>query len=157
MGYVDQQDPDSLLASARAAHSRRDFRTAYRSMLAAGRVDDLPSDDLRLLADAAWWLGEISEVMSLTEALHQRYLKRGSLDRAALQAVDLAGMWFMRGEPALAMGWLSRGRRLLEGQPAGPAHAILTYLEVSDALDGQRLDEATSGAREPPAVGCSAR
>jgi DNA-binding CsgD family transcriptional regulator len=149
------QDPRTLLADARAAHAHRDFRTAYRLMRAAGGADLLRSDDLLLLADAAWWLGEISQVMALSEALHHRFLDEGSIDRAALRAVDLAGMWFMRGEPALAMGWLSRGRRLLAGQPPGHAHAVIGYLEVSDALAGQRLDEATAGARDLQRLGAT--
>ena len=59
----------------------------------------------------------------------------------------------MRGEHALASGWLSRGRRLLEGQPRGPAHGYLAYLEISGALEEQRLDEATAGAGDLQRLG----
>ena len=51
--------------------------------------------------------------------LHRHYLEQGYVDRAAVQAIDLAGMFFMRGEPALGSGWLSRARKLLADQPRG--------------------------------------
>ena len=130
-----------------------EYDVTYRTLQAAGEGHSLPADDMRLLADAAWWLGMISECLGLTETLHQRYLAEGRVDRAALHAIDLGGLWFMRGEHALASGWLSRGRRLLEGQPRGPAHGYLAYLEISGALEEQRLDEATAGARDLQRLG----
>jgi DNA-binding CsgD family transcriptional regulator len=43
-------------------------------------------------------------------------LEQGYVDRAAVQAIDLAGMFFMRGEPALGSGWLGRGPRNREAE-----------------------------------------
>ena len=148
-----EEQRDQLLEQARAAHRKHQYDVAYRTLQAAGEEHSLPADDMRLLADAAWWLGMISECLGLTETLHQRYLAEGRVDRAALHAIDLGGLWFMRGEHALASGWLSRGRRLLEGQPRGPAHGYLAYLEISGALEEQRLDEATAGARDLQRLG----
>ncbi len=144
--------PDELrsgaLSDARVAHQRHQYADAYRGLSEARHQGALPDDDLRLLADASWWLGRISEYLTLTEELHQRYLDQGSIDRAALQALDLGGAFFMRGEPAVGSAWLSRARRLLNEQPRGRGHGILLYVDVSDALAGQQLDVAMGGALE---------
>ena len=115
----------------------------------------LPDDDLRRLADAAWWLGHVSECLALTEELHRHYLEQGYVDRAAVQAIDLAGMFFMRGEPALGSGWLSRARKLLADQPRGAGHAMLMYVDLSGALENEQLDVATTGAAELQQLGLS--
>ena len=146
-------DRASLLAEARVAYGRRRYADAYRGLAAAREGAGLPDDDLRRLADAAWWLGHLSECLALTEELHRHYLEQGYVDRAAVQAIDLAGMFFMRGEPALGSGWLSRARRLLADQPRGAGHAMLMYVDLSEALEDEQLDVATTGAAELQQLG----
>jgi DNA-binding CsgD family transcriptional regulator len=146
-------DRASLIAEARVAYGRRRYADAYRGLAAAREGAGLPDDDLRRLADAAWWLGHVSECLALTEELHRHYLEQGYVDRAAVQAIDLAGMFFMRGEPALGSGWLSRGRRLLAGRPRGAGHAMLMYVDLSGALEDEQLDVATAGAAELQQLG----
>jgi len=84
----------------------------------------------------------MSECLQLTESAHRDFLATGHLDRAAAQALDLGGMLAMRGEPALASGWLGRARRLLADQPVGRIHGLLWYIDLSMALEEGRLDEA---------------
>ena len=90
----------------------------------------------------------MSECLQLTESAHRDFLATGHLDRAAAQALDLGGMLAMRGEPALASGWLGRARRLLADQPVGPIHGLLWYVDLSMALEEARLDEAERLATE---------
>jgi DNA-binding CsgD family transcriptional regulator len=146
-------DRDALLAEAREAYARHRYADAYRRLVAAREDVGLADDDLERLVDAAWWLGHVSEWLALTESLHARYLEQGYVDRAAVQAIALAGMLFMRGEPALGSGWLSRARRLLADQPRGAGHAMLMYVDLSGALDEEQLDAATTGARELQQLG----
>ena len=146
-------DRSALLAEARVAYGGRRYADAYRGLAAAREGAGLPDDDLRRLADAAWWLGHLSECLALTEELHQHYLEQGYVDRAAVQAIDLAGMFFMRGEPALGSGWLSRARKLLADQPRGAGHALLMYVDLSGALEAEQLDVATTGAAELQQLG----
>jgi len=146
-------DRSALLAEARVAYGGRRYADAYRGLAAAREGAGLPDDDLRRLADAAWWLGHLSECLALTEELHQHYLEQGYVDRAAVQAIDLAGMFFMRGEPALGSGWLSRARKLLADQPRGAGHALLMYVDLSGALEAGQLDVATTGAAELQQLG----
>ncbi|HET9423607.1 MAG TPA: helix-turn-helix transcriptional regulator [Nocardioides sp.] len=146
-------DPQRLLASARDALARRDYRTAYAALREADDHGPLPADDLSMLADAAWWLGQISEFLDLTERLHQAYLADGRVDLAAVHALGIGGTWMMRGELAQGSGWFNRGRRLLEGQPRGQGHGLLLYFDALEALGEQRLDDATAAAKELQGLG----
>jgi DNA-binding NarL/FixJ family response regulator len=150
---VHAVDRDALLAEARLAYDRRRYADAYRGLVGARKAGSLPDDDLRRLADTAWWLGHVSQFLALAEELHRHLLQQGYVDRAALQAIDLAGTFFMRGEPALGSGWLSRARKLLADQPRGPGHAMLMYVDLSGALEEQQLDVASNGARELQLLG----
>lgn len=144
---------DETLAEAREAHKRHEYAAAYRRLAEARAVDSLPADDLQLYADAAWWLGLVSEHLAVTEELHTRYLAEGQVDRAALQALDLCGTYFMRGEPMIASGWLSRARKLLAGDRRSEGHAMLLYVDVSGAIEEGELEVASAGAGELQELG----
>lgn len=140
------RDRQRFLEEARAAHREHRSDAAYRVLRSVDTGDPLDVDDLHLLADAAWWLGLVNECLRLTEKAHRDYLAAGRIDRAAAQAIDLGGMLALRGEYAIASGWLSRARRLLADRQACPAHGLLTYVDLSQALEEWRLDEAERGA-----------
>ena len=146
-------DPRHLVDEARAAVERREYAVAHRALRRAGDEQSLRPDDLSMMADAAWWLGRISECLRISEGLHRRYLEDGRIDRAALLAIDIGSVWVLRGELGLASGWVSRARRLLEGQPLGRAHGLLSYIDGCTALEEQRLDEASADARDLQRLG----
>ena len=146
-------DPQHLLDLARGAIDRREYAVAYRTLREAKEKRALQPDGLSMLADAAWWLGQISECLTISESLHRRYLEDGNVERAALQALDIGGVWMIRGEYGLASGWVSKARRLLDGQPPGRGQGLLTYIDGYEALEEQRLDEATASARDLQRLG----
>jgi len=155
VGPVGSSADDSkrLLAEGRAALRAHRYDAAYDALRSAQGVAALDVEDLHRLAEAAWWLGLMSECLQLTESAHRDFLASGHLDRAAAQALDLGGMLAMRGEPALASGWLGRARRLLADQPVGPIHGLLWYVDLSMALEDARLDDAEQLATELRRVG----
>ena len=132
---------------------RRDYRTVYDALHPVDAEQPLAPDELLHLVDAAWWLGRISEFLSLTERLHNAYLETGRLDRAALHALGIGGSLMMRGEFAQGSGWFNRGQRLLEGQPRGQGHGLVIYFGALEALAEQRLDEATAAGKELQQLG----
>lgn len=135
-------DREQLLEHARSALRAHRYDAAYEALRAAHDAAPLDVEDLHRLAEAAWWLGLMSECLQLTESAHRDFLASGHLDLAAAQALDLGGMLAMRGEPALASGWLGRARRLLADQEVGPVHGILWYADLSMALGQGQLEEA---------------
>jgi DNA-binding NarL/FixJ family response regulator len=142
-----------LVEEARAAHREHRYDATYRALSAAGEQGPLSREDLQLLAEAAWWLGLVRECLRLTEQLHHRYIEAGDVDRAAAQAIELGAMLAMRGEYALASGWLGRTRRLLADRPVGFAHGLLAYVDLSQAVEEGRLDEAANAADQLRRVG----
>ena len=148
-----------LVEEARAAHREHRYDTTYRALSVAGEQGPLSREDLQLLAEAAWWLGLVRECLRLTEQLHHRHIEAGDVDRAAAQALDLSTMLSMRGEYALASGWLGRARRLwgpagrFRSRPAGLRRPVAGRRggapdEAAHAAEqlrrvGERLDEDT--------------
>ncbi|WP_454049529.1 LuxR C-terminal-related transcriptional regulator [Cellulomonas sp. Marseille-Q8402] len=122
------------LVAARAAHARGDWETAYGTLSRARAVAELGPADLALLGGAAWWVGRAQESLAATEAAFRRLEDDGDAAGAAGRALDLALVWFTRGDLVVTSGWLSRARRLLAGLPPSPAHGHLVYLDGSLAL-----------------------
>lgn len=140
-------DSNDLVESARAAYARRDWPAAYRDLTTVRQHGVLATDDLNALADAAWWLGLINETLTVSEECHQRFLAEGRPVRAAMNALDIGFGWLMRGQVAVGSAWVSRARRLLEEQPSCVEQGFLLWMDTSDALERDDLDEAFVGAR----------
>ena len=138
---------DDLLGRARSAYQRRDWPAAYHDLKLLHEQDALDTDDLYALGDAAWWLGMIRETLTLTEQCYRGFLAEGRVDRAATNALEIGFAWFLRGEPTLGSAWISRGRRLLIGQPEGESHGFLRWIDFNGALEAGDLDAALAIAR----------
>lgn len=130
------------LESARQAYQRRDWATAYGVLSELRRDHHLDGDDLQMLGDSAWWLGLIRETLEVCEECHERYLAEGQVERAALAALEIGFNWFLRGEPDIGSGWISRARRILANLPEGLGHGWLLYMEANEALAAQDFDAA---------------
>ena len=104
--------PDELrsggLSDARVAHQRHQYADAYRGLSEARHQGALPDDDLRLLADASWWLGLISAVTSPSpRSSTSATSTQGSIDpRRTAGPGSRRRVLFMRGEPAVGSAWL---------------------------------------------------
>ncbi len=61
-------------------------------------------------------------------------------------ALESGFHWMMRGEPEVGSGWLSRARRLLDGQPPGVGHGFLLWMDTQGRLGEGDLEGALSGA-----------
>ena len=153
--HVGSRDPSEqeLLEEARVAHREHRYDVAYNGLRSALAEAPLDPDDLHRFADAAWWLGLTTDCIRLTEEAHRRYLATGHVEAAAAQALEVGGILAMRGEMALASGWLGRAQRLLADQPVGPTHGLIWYIELSEALAMSRLDDATRTSEELRGLG----
>jgi DNA-binding NarL/FixJ family response regulator len=141
------------LESARQAYQRRDWATAYDVLSELRRQHRLSGADLAVLSDSAWWLGLIRETLEVCEECHERYLAEGQAERAALTALETGFNWFLRGEPDIGSGWLSRARRILADLPEGLGHGWLLYMEAVAALDAGDYDNALAHGRRLQALG----
>lgn len=144
---MDQTD---TLTAARDAYARGDWRTAYGSLSRARESGELDAADLALLGGAAWWVGRVQESFDVTERAFRLLEEDGDAAGAAMRALDLALLWFTRGDVVVTSGWLNRARRLLAGVPEGsegPEHGYLGYLRGALALahwDVASVDECAA-------------
>jgi DNA-binding CsgD family transcriptional regulator len=136
-------------ARARDAFDRRDWRAAYEAFRAC---DELRADDLDALAESAHWLGLADEVIDCYSEAYRRHLAAGSARRASLSAFMLAIYLRLRGDGALADGWLARAQRLLASETEGPEHGYPLYLGIA-RLMASDLEAAAEAARRLQELG----
>src|ERR671930_1922550 len=115
---------------ARDAVQREAWAEAYEQLHALDPARMEPRD-LEALADAAWWLSRPDESIAARQRAYAGYIAAGDDPRAAGCAGRLCMEHFLRGEAALAGGWLMRAQRLLRGQPERVQHGHVAGNEGS--------------------------
>jgi ATP/maltotriose-dependent transcriptional regulator MalT len=90
------------------------------------------------LGQSLWWLGERHAGIDRRREAYAAYQRAGDARRAGGIAVYLAGEHRIDGQSAAAAGWMSRARRLLEGEGTVPEAG---WLAIEEA---KRADEATA-------------
>ncbi|GAA5124352.1 LuxR C-terminal-related transcriptional regulator [Haloechinothrix salitolerans] len=135
------------LAEARAAHASRDWPLAYERFAAADPAS-LSADDLNRFGDAAWWLGRIDDTLDVSERAYRAYVAEAAPRLAAMCALDLAFLRFLRAEDALGGAWLARARQLLADDVDCVEHAYLRYALDIDAADFEDPESVVRAARD---------
>lgn len=145
MGIVDDLD------QARAAFERRDWGTAYEQL---SGVAELGTGDLLTLATAAHLLGEDDACI---RALQRGY--QASVDGADPLAAVRFAFWLglvlnLRGEQAVAGGWVARAQRLLAELPGDLVeHGYLKVHQFFRLLGQQDYEGAARTAAEVTEAG----
>jgi LuxR family maltose regulon positive regulatory protein len=128
--------PEQLVSQARDALAGGDWDTARRSFEAALEQRETP-EALEGLATAAFFLDESEQALDARERAYAAYRAAGRPVDAARVAIALAWDYrAVRGERAVADGWLGRARRLLEGRAPTREQGWLALREASFALPG---------------------
>jgi class 3 adenylate cyclase len=123
---------------ARAALNRHDWQAAFDMLEAADAAGGLTAEELGLLADAAWWVGRLSESTEARERAFAANLRDGNMEFAAANAAQLSGDSVVKGANSLAAAWLNRGERLLEGRPESFANGLLAVMRgFKEFFDGE--------------------
>src|SRR5690625_2313757 len=102
------------LTQGRAAFGQRAWSDAYRQLSASDSRRPLDADDLDLVATAAYLTGRHEAATDAWARAHGAYIDRGAADRAARCAFWLGLTSMLRGEHALAGGWMGRAQAALE-------------------------------------------
>jgi len=121
------------LELARDYLERREWVEAFAHLSSTQEEGGLEVEDLEGLAVAAYMLGKDDVCADAWMRAHQEWLRRGERTRAARCAFQQALGLFFRGDLAPAMGWVARGRRVLEESQESVEEAwllILTALPV---------------------------
>jgi ATP/maltotriose-dependent transcriptional regulator MalT len=142
-------DVSDDLAAARAAFERHEWGVARAGFLAARSQGPLGAADMAALADAAWWQGAVDESTSAMEEAYRLHLHGDdpAPRAAAMLAMDMGFLWFLRGEDAMGSGWLSRAQRLLQDEPPSVEHAYLETMAIEGATGAGDFTTAREMAR----------
>src|SRR5687767_11032776 len=123
--------------------SRGGWAEAFDLLVRADETGSLSPADLESLCEAAWWSGHPQLRVGALERAHAAYVESGERRNAARVAAVLADQAFTRLSPSVAVGWLKRAERLLEGEPEGVEHGYLASVYALVALFHRTdLDEA---------------
>ena len=68
-------------------------------------------------------------------------------------ALETGFHWMMRGEPEVGSGWLSRARRLLDGQGPSVAQGFLLWMDSQGRYGAGDVEGALAGAVELQRMG----
>jgi class 3 adenylate cyclase len=143
----------SPLEAGREAIARHQWRDGYELLREADKADDLAPDDLKILAEAAWWSGRLEECISARERAFSRYLEAGRYADAATMALHLFTDYQAKRAASIAEGWYQKAERLLQPLPESVVHGHLAVQRAFRALLGGDLDEARTAAEQALELG----
>ncbi len=146
-------DAPALIVTARAASARGDWTAAQHDLALAREHGELSTNDLSLLANALWWMGEVPTSLAMSEEVFHRYRAEGDDLLAARKALDLGLRWLVRGDLVITSGWANRARRLLAAMPDSPERGYLLYLDACVSIDYSDLAPTREAAVALQAMG----
>jgi class 3 adenylate cyclase len=122
-----------ILDRARQAAQRHAWAEAMEAFAEADREQALGPDDLKLLAEAAWWGGYPDESVEAYERAYTGYVNEGEKGAASRIAGWLAYLSFRRMAFSVGGGWMGKAEQLLEDEPEGTDHAWLALMHAAAA------------------------
>jgi DNA-binding CsgD family transcriptional regulator len=141
------------LERARAAFRASQWEEAFEAFSAVEASSALEAEDLEALGEAAWLLCRVSESISARERAVASYTAAGLDRRAAQVALRLFYTFSVRGDGAIAGGWLRRAARLLEKEPEGVEHGHLRLAEARVARASGDSEKELVCAQEAISLG----
>lgn len=102
------------LDRGRDSFGRHAWGNAFAQLSRADRESSLEAEDLERLAVAAYMVGKDDDCAGAWTRAHHGYLHRGNTAAASRCAFWQACGLYFKGDMAPAMGWVARGRRVLE-------------------------------------------
>lgn len=142
------------LKIGRTAVDDRAWQSAFSLLGAADLADPLGSEDLRLMATAAFMLGRDDDMVACLERSHQLYLQAGALLPAVHDAIWIGLNLALRGEMGPASGWFGRAARTLEDVDEDNAErGYLVFSGVLGAIGMGDFDAAAAAAKQAIVIG----
>jgi len=140
---------NEALELGRRSFADQAWGAASAHLSAADEAEPLALDDLERLATAAYMAGEHVRCANAWTRAHQAAIKADDLRRAARCAFWQACGLFFRNELAPGMGWVTRGRRVLEEfSKECPEKAWLLSLTAFPLIVEGRGEEAIAHLKE---------
>lgn len=135
------------LQRGRESYGRREWNEACRLLSLADQETPLEVEDLERLATAAYLGGRELDFQRFLDRAHQAHLKAGDGGPAARCAFWLGLSLFLRGQAALANGWLGRAQRLVEERDCVERGYLLLPIAEQQLGEGKAGSAETTAAR----------
>lgn len=132
--------------AARAALARHEWRAAFDDLTAADAKEPLRPEQLDLLANAAWWTGQLPIAIETRERAFAAALKAGDMQTAVLVAINLARDHVFKLAMPVAEAWIKRAERMLEGVDENPGHGWVAGVRAGIAAVGGDNEESLTQA-----------
>ena len=129
------------LEAGREAAGRHAWREAYAQLKTADE-GTFGAEDLRTLAEAAWWTGHLEEALALRERAYAAFARSGERESAAMVASGLAIDHIVKGAMSVAGGWITRAERILGGETESVAHGHLALARGLQGLERGEIQTA---------------
>ena len=152
LSVVDTAAPDALTA-ARDSLNRHAWQEALDLFTTADEQTELSGLDLKMMAEAAWFTGQVDLMIESFERAFKVFVSDGERAQAAKTSIDLARQYAYKGQGSIAGAWLRRGERLITGEPEGPAHGYLSLSKSGMARIEGNVEEAIGLAEEAVRIG----
>ncbi|MBA3688744.1 MAG: hypothetical protein H0W81_07945 [Chloroflexi bacterium] len=132
----------SPVETARGALARHEWRAAFEGLSAADAAQALAPEELELLADAAWWTGQLPLAIEARERAFAAASKAGDVPTAVAAAINLARDSVFRLAMPTAEAWIKRAERMLEGMEENIGHGWVAGVRAGLASTGGNNEES---------------
>ncbi len=99
---------NSRIEQARTAVRSSQWEQAFEVLTALDETCSLSAEELESFGEAAWWLRRLPECIAARERSVAAYVADGRPRQVALVALRLFYTFSVRGDSAVASGWLRR-------------------------------------------------
>jgi hypothetical protein len=142
-----------LIDAATGALARHEWRSAFDGLSAADAKMSLAPEALELLAQAAWWTGQLSVAIEARERAYAGALKAGDYQTAVVSAINLARDGLFRLSVPVAQAWLKRAEQMLEGMEENEGHGWLAGVKAGLASVSGDNEESIAQATRAQEIG----
>ncbi|MFL5778383.1 MAG: adenylate/guanylate cyclase domain-containing protein [Chloroflexota bacterium] len=123
----------SVAERGKAALDRHAWREAFELLSGADVGTALGPEELELLAQAAWWNGQLPVAMEARERSYAAAVKAGRPDQAVAAAIHLGYDNLLKSSYTVATAWLNRADRLLARVDENAGHGWLAATRALEA------------------------
>jgi class 3 adenylate cyclase len=117
------------------------WRAAYDLLADADQHERLSPEGLELLANAAWWIGQMPLAIEARERAYAIASRSGDVHGAVRAAIGLARENLLRMALPAGSGWIRRAEKLLDGAPENEGHGWMAAMKAFHASLAGDADE----------------
>jgi len=128
MAQAPEAPDTSLIEAARNALARHEWRAAFDALSKADGQERLNPEALELLAQAAWWTGQLPVTIDARERAFAAATKVGDVQGAVIAAINLGRDNLLRMATDVSQAWIKRAESMLEGVEENEGHGWLAIV-----------------------------